>query len=43
MRVSYSPHAEEMLAERRSDAVEPDPKHPDRVRVFKALLSGTAG
>ena len=49
MRVSYGPHAEEMLAERSldrewverairwPDSVEPDPKHLDRIRAFKAL------
>ena len=48
-RFIYSDHAKEMLAERgiesewverailNPDAIESDPKHPDRLRAFKAL------
>jgi hypothetical protein len=49
MRVSYSPHAEDVLLDREvnrewvertllgPEAVEPDPKHPERLRAFKAI------
>ena len=49
MRFTYTAHAAEMLIDRRlertwvertvltPEAIEPDPKHPERIRAFRAL------